>query len=314
MPRSLVSSWKRVAVSGPTVDGREIYPQELIDLAETYDPAFYTASIWYEHEREFGTHGTVYALRLSEDTSDLKPGQIALEAKLRPNDKLLHLNDLGEKLFSSIEIRPNFAATGRNYLGGLAVTDEPASVGTQELYFTAQNGPSRNTQRAKAPGRLSAGTPLDFNEMSTGNEARNLFGALAQFFKRFAVDEQEAAPSTDTPTESKPPMDEATAKALQGLVEQQLLVTAGIQALVDSFATVEPEADPDAVTDVQTAVDKIITTAEEEKQLSRRVPDNKAVLTSLDRIEKMFSEAMNTPRARQFSRTAGDADKPKKVY
>ena len=32
MPRSLVSFWKRVATSGPTVDGREILPQELRDI------------------------------------------------------------------------------------------------------------------------------------------------------------------------------------------------------------------------------------------------------------------------------------------
>ena len=36
MPRSLVSFWKRVATSGPTVDGRVILPQELRDIAEPY--------------------------------------------------------------------------------------------------------------------------------------------------------------------------------------------------------------------------------------------------------------------------------------
>ncbi|MFP6364653.1 GPO family capsid scaffolding protein [Pseudomonas aeruginosa] len=313
MPRSLVSSWKRVAVSGPTVDGREIYPQELIDLAETYDPSFYTASIWYEHERDFGTFGTVYAVRLAEDTTGLKPGQIALEAKLRPNDKLLHLNDLGEKLFSSIEIRPSFAGTGRNYLGGLAVTDEPASVGTQELYFTAQNSQGHKALRSKAKARLSAGIPLDFNEMSADNDAQNLFGVLAQFFKRFSVDGQEVDSSTDTPTESTPPMDEATAKAAQGLIEQMLVVAAGWQALVDSAAASEPTADADAVGDVQTAVDDIISTAEEEKQLSRRGPGNQAVLAGLGRIEKLFSQALETPQSRHLKRTTGDGDKKKRV-
>ncbi|MBN0168867.1 capsid scaffolding protein, partial [Pseudomonas aeruginosa] len=41
MPRSLVSPWKRVAVSGDTVDGRVITGQELRDCAETYDRSFY---------------------------------------------------------------------------------------------------------------------------------------------------------------------------------------------------------------------------------------------------------------------------------
>ena len=46
MPRSLVSYWKRVATSGPTVDGRVILPQELRDIADTYKPSLYTAVIW----------------------------------------------------------------------------------------------------------------------------------------------------------------------------------------------------------------------------------------------------------------------------
>ena len=39
MPCSLVSFWKRVATSGPTVDGRVILPQELREIAETYSTA-----------------------------------------------------------------------------------------------------------------------------------------------------------------------------------------------------------------------------------------------------------------------------------
>ncbi|BAP43919.1 phage capsid scaffolding protein (GPO) serine peptidase [Pseudomonas sp. StFLB209] len=309
MPRSLVSPWKRVAVSGPTVDGREIFPQELIDLAETYNPSFYTASIWLEHERGFGTFGTVYALRLAEDTSDLQPGEVALEARLKPNDKLLQLNDLGEKLFTSIEIRPNFRKTGRNYLGGLAVTDEPASVGTQELYFTARR--ELGAERLMTAPRLSPGIPLDFNDMSATADESNLFGALARFFKRFA--EQETAPSTDNPTE-KTPMDEVTAKAAQGLVEQLLVVAAGIQALVDASAPTEPEADADAVSDVKAAVDTIVAAAQEEKQLSRRQNSgNQAVLAGQARIEKMFQALLDTPKGRQFARTTGDADKKKRV-
>ena len=66
MPRSLVSYWKRVATSGPTTDGREILPQELRDIAETYKPSLYTAVIWCEHERWQGTYGTVFAVRLIE--------------------------------------------------------------------------------------------------------------------------------------------------------------------------------------------------------------------------------------------------------
>ena len=136
MPRSLVSYWKRVATSGPTTDGRDILPQELRDIAETYKPSLYTAVIWSEHDRSQGSYGTVFAVRLLEEGEDLEPGQVALEAQLKPNDRLLELNDQGQKLFSSIEIYPNFRGKGKSYMTGLAVTDEPASIGTQELYFS----------------------------------------------------------------------------------------------------------------------------------------------------------------------------------
>ncbi len=138
MPRSLVSSWKRVAISGPTADGREIKPQELRDCAETYKSSTYTAVIWVEHQRCNGAHGTVFAARLVDDDPSFGKGQVALEVQMKPNTRLLKLNSDGEKLFSSVEITPNFAGSGKAYMTGLDVTDEPASLGTQELYFSRQ--------------------------------------------------------------------------------------------------------------------------------------------------------------------------------
>ncbi|PNB14442.1 GPO family capsid scaffolding protein, partial [Pseudomonas sp. DP16D-E2] len=41
-----------------------------------------------------------------------------------------------QKLFTSIEIQPEFADTGKPYLRGLAITDDPASLGTQPLHFS----------------------------------------------------------------------------------------------------------------------------------------------------------------------------------
>lgn len=158
MPRSLVSSWKRVATSGPTADGREITPQELRDCAETYKPSKYTAVIWVEHQRCNGAHGTVFAARLIDDDPAFGKGQVALEVQMKPNARLLQLNSDGEKLFSSVEITPNFANSGRAYMTGLAVTDEPASLGTQELYFSKRTHktsyrtasmPIRSTIRSK---------------------------------------------------------------------------------------------------------------------------------------------------------------------
>ena len=48
------------------------------------------------------------------------------------------LNKRGKKIYSSIEIEPKFADTGEAYLTGLAVTDDPASLGVEMLKFSAQ--------------------------------------------------------------------------------------------------------------------------------------------------------------------------------
>ncbi|TCP73561.1 capsid scaffolding serine peptidase GPO [Pseudomonas putida] len=305
MPRSLVSYWKRVAKSGPTVDGREILPQELRDIAETYNPSEYTAVIWCEHERWYGSHGTVFSVRLVEQAEDLKEGQVALEAQLKPNDRLLWLNDQGEKLFSSIEITPNFANTGKAYLTGLAVTDSPASLGTQELYF------SKRTSRAayySVPLELGA-----FQDDKGGqSEEGKLLRMFTSLFKRFATEEPAGEAADDTPTESKPPMDEATAKAIQALIEQQMIVTAGLQAIVDGFAEVEPEPDEEPINDVQDAVDAIVTAAEEEKQLSKR-GGNKSLQASFEKLQKQFNQLANTAQTRQVPRTTGGNVEKKRV-
>ena len=259
MPRSLVSFWKRVATSGITADGREILPQELRDIAETYKPSKYTAVIWCDHKRAEGSFGTVYAVRLVEDADDLEEGQIALEAQLKPNDRLLYLNDQGQKLFTSIEIWPNFAGSGKSYLTGLAVTDEPSSLGTQELYF------SRQTNKATY---YAASVELGSFETEPQSEVGKLVGLLTGLFKRFSTDAVPSEPTT--PTESKPPMDEATATALKALLEQLLVVAAGIQAVIEPAAADAPEPDQASIDDVAAAVDDIVTTAEDEREFSRK--------------------------------------------
>jgi hypothetical protein len=297
MPRSLVSFWKRVAISGPTVDGREILPQELRDIADTYKAATYTAVIWCDHERWYGSHGTVFAVRLVEDADDLAPGQVALEAQLKPNDKLLWLNDQGEKLFTSIEITPNFANTGKAYLTGLAVTDEPASLGTQELYF------SKKTSKAAYYAASQELGP--FREPQAQGEISKLAAMFAGLFKRFGLEENPASPQT--PTESKPPMDEATAKALKALLEQLLLVAAGIQAVIEPVTEEIEEPDQTPIDEVETAVAGIVEQAAADREFARNGNTDKR----LANIEKLLSKAFNTVNTRQVPRVTGPADKSK---
>lgn len=305
MPRSLVSLWKRVATSGTTADGREILPQELRDAAETYQPSRYTAVIWSEHEREPGSHGTVYAARLVDDADDLEPGQVALEAQIKPNDKLLWLNDRGEKLFTSVEITPNFAGSGKAYLTGLAVTDSPASLGTQELYFSRKTNKTAYYTASVELGQLTENAPQ--------GELGKLISMVTSLFKRLGLEESPAPPQS--PTESNPPMDEARAKALTALVEQLLLVAAGIQTLINSEnIDVEPEQEP--IDNVEEAVQDILDTAEEEREFSRRRKKAGSSTMALERavanLDKKFSALLDTPKGRTIPRTTGASHSQKR--
>ncbi|MDP9709865.1 UNVERIFIED_ORG: hypothetical protein J2X80_001942 [Pseudomonas fluorescens] len=305
MPRSLVSFWKRVATSGTTADNREILPQELRDIAETYKPSFYTAVIWCEHERGYGSHGTVYAVRLVEDDEDLEPGQVALEAQLKPNDQLLWLNDQGQKLFTSIEITPNFRGKGKAYLTGLAVTDSPASTGTQELYFSRK--------KVSPTVYYSASLPLgSFTEAEPKGELQKLLSMFSGLFKRFGIEEPSATPNPQS--ESQTPMDEAQAKALAALVEQLLLVAAGIQTLIEPD-TAEVEADQDQIDAVGTSVQDILDTAEEEREFSRRrkgVTSNQALAKAVANLDKKFTALLDTPKGRSVPRTTGASQSQKR--
>ncbi len=137
MPTGLRTKWYRVAVSGDSIDGRDITDNEINELAETYNPKFYTALLWIDHIRDFGNYGKVIALKAEtiSDESDPLNGKVALYAILAPNQYLINLNKQGQKLFSSIEIWPDFAKSQKVYLAGMAIVDQPGSVGVEVMKF-----------------------------------------------------------------------------------------------------------------------------------------------------------------------------------
>ena len=137
----------RVAREGVTVDGREITRQQIIDMAKDYDPVEYTARINVEHTGgwNFLGNAAIPALgdviacdaQLDEYTINGQKVQLmGLYATLSALPQLVEANKQGQKLFTSIEFYPKFTATGRAYLVGLAVTDIPASRGTEALKFS----------------------------------------------------------------------------------------------------------------------------------------------------------------------------------
>ncbi len=64
--------------------------------------------------------------------------KLALFAQVEPTPDLIAMNKARQKIYTSIEIDDSFSDTGEAYIVGLAVTDSPASLGTDVLAFSAQ--------------------------------------------------------------------------------------------------------------------------------------------------------------------------------
>ncbi|MCM2200736.1 GPO family capsid scaffolding protein [Klebsiella pneumoniae] len=150
----------RVAVSGNTVDGREIQPQHLRDAAANYSQEVYGARVNIEHYlspypgSDFGAMGDVAALSTEDITEGPLAGRTALYAEIEPSDRMVQMTNKGEKVYSSIELHPQFALNGKAYIVGLAMTDTPASLGTERLKFATQQRASVmafNNQQVEPP-------------------------------------------------------------------------------------------------------------------------------------------------------------------
>lgn len=154
------SKFFRVATEGATTDGRIIERSQLEQMAKTYDPKKYAARIFMEHIRginpEWGFRcmGDVTAVRTGEIEIDGRK-LVTLEAQIEPTEEFVALTKAKQKIYSSIEIAPNFAGGKDAYLFGLGVTDSPASLGTEVLQFAAQNpAVSPFAARKQAPDNL----------------------------------------------------------------------------------------------------------------------------------------------------------------
>ncbi|MBX9858980.1 MAG: GPO family capsid scaffolding protein [Sphingomonas sp.] len=220
MPK--VSKFFRVAVEGATADGRTIERQQLLDMAATYNRETYAARVNMEHIRgitadpPFRALGDVIALKAEEITLDVAgtpEKKLALFAQIEPTEDLLKINAAKQKLFSSVEINPNFAASGKAYLMGLAVTDSPASLGTEMLQFVAgqrEKGVDPYAARRSAPNTLFTAaqeSAIEFEEVASlpGDSAsKGFFEAAGTFFKNL-VAQQGQQPATPAPSPAPTP-------------------------------------------------------------------------------------------------------------
>jgi hypothetical protein len=178
----------RVAVEGATVDEREIKRDWLTQMAAQYDPALYAARVNVEHIKgyaplsantPFGAYGDVVALEAREVGDGPLKGKMALYAQIDPTDDLIALSKRRQKVYTSIEVNPDFADTGKAYLVGLAATDDPASLGTEALRFATR----RSSNVFSAPCETSI-------EADDRHEASSLLSVVTGIFARNRSAEQ----------------------------------------------------------------------------------------------------------------------------
>lgn len=135
------SKFFRVATEGATTDGREIQRSWIEQMAKNFNREKYGPRVWLEHmrgmlpESSFAALGDVLAL----EARTVEDGKLALYAQIEALPALVAMNKAKQKIYTSIEVDPNFAKSGEAYLTGLAVTDSPASLGTEVLKFAAGN-------------------------------------------------------------------------------------------------------------------------------------------------------------------------------
>ncbi|WP_323992823.1 GPO family capsid scaffolding protein [Aeromonas dhakensis] len=208
---TLRTGWVCIATEGTTVDGREITAAWLTDMAETYDPEYYTALIWPEHDR-WANFGYVQELK-----TDMVDGKLKLFAILSPTRDLVYYNQVGQYQFCSIEPQEQFADLGRTYLRGLGVTDEPASTGTTHLKFK-KKGESR---------LIGTSEPLDLSTFKLPKHEK-ADGLITKFFSFLA---SHGEPDSK-PTPSHPEDEDMTKEQF----DQLLGAVSGLGSKIEGFS------------------------------------------------------------------------------
>ncbi|MCD8757488.1 replication endonuclease [Escherichia coli] len=133
----------------------------------------------------FNRYGKVTALFAEEITEGPLAGKMALYADVEPTESLVELVKKGQKLFTSMEVSPKFADTGKAYLVGLAATDDPASLGTEMLTFSASAAHNPLANRKQNPANLFTAaeeTVIELEEVQ--DEKPSLFARVTALFTK----------------------------------------------------------------------------------------------------------------------------------
>ncbi|QLB14918.1 capsid scaffolding protein [Mannheimia granulomatis] len=187
------SKWFVVATEGATTDGRKISREWLTQIEENYDPKKYGARVNLEHFRwryfdPNDAHSFSYGDVLAVKTEENADGKLQLLAQVEPTEALVKLVKDKQKVYTSVEIDLNFADTGEAYLVGLAVTDTPASLGTEYLKFCAKVEHSPLSDRKQKPENLVSEAVEANLEFTKSEEAIPFFERFKAMFTKAKTD------------------------------------------------------------------------------------------------------------------------------
>ena len=222
MPYTKKTDWRVIGVSGDTVDGRTISERELREMAESYDPDVYGARINLEHitfiiPDFISGYGDVVELKAEPWKKD--PSKTALLARLNITPELQRLWDSGQKIYTSMEITPDFADTRKAYLTGLAITDTPASLGTTANYTAAKHRAGEkffSAYRVDEPKE----TVMNENQNDPALTEQAAEGIFARLFKKYFADTAQAEPEAAATKAEEPEAAAEYALALGELTEK----------------------------------------------------------------------------------------------
>lgn len=267
-----MKKWFRVATEGATTDGRKISRVWIEQMAASYDQAKYGARIWLEHFRGLFADGPfkAYGDITRAAARDVEDGLVALFVEIEPHEDLLRMNKDKQKVYTSIEVDPEFAGTGEAYLVGMGITDSPASLGTEMLRFSAssESGAPLSARKQNPHNIFTAAIPLELDfsgaDHDGSGDTPSLLDQVKAFFVRhkasgdaafsaFRKDledslsamAEEIAKARDAAAGAPDPSQFAGLKnAVAELASDKAALTATVEKLTERLSSIE--SDPDA--------------------------------------------------------------------
>lgn len=262
-----------IATEGATTDGRHIERADLLAMAKNYDPKLYGARINMEHVKGLLPDGPFkrYGDVLELSTEEGKDGKLRLYAVIDPTEDLIALSKTRQKVYSSMEINPDFADTGAPYLQGLAITDDPASLGTEMLLFSATAKANPLASRKLEPENLFSEAvefTLELEEHGVGAALLEGFSAKIKDLLTFA-----AKQTANNDAELK--------QAVELIAESQRTVLDQFTALTkqaDQLATVQGQLEK-LSTDHAALVQKLSNTGDDRERRKPATGSTGAIVT-----------------------------------